>query len=284
LGSPALRVLASVEWFPGIEAPVEAPPPPRDTDADGIIDAEDACVETPGVASDDKSKHGCPLPRDTDKDGIVDAEDACVTDAGVAHADKEKHGCPPDKDGDGVLDRDDACVDEAGPKSDDPKKNGCPLPKDSDGDGIIDPEDACPAKAGAASEDPQKHGCPRAEVSGERVVILDRIEFDTGEATIRPESALILDAVRAVLAENPRIKKLRVEGHTDNRGARPMNVGLSRKRAAAVVQWLVEHGIDQNRLTSQGFGPDKPVDNNDTDAGRQNNRRVEFHIVETAAE
>lgn len=285
LGAPALRVLASIEWFPAIE---EAPPPPppeplaADTDGDGIRDDVDACVTVPGVASSDPAKHGCPERRDTDKDGIFDDEDACVTDAGVPSEDKEKHGCPPDQDGDGVLDRDDACVSEAGPKSDDPKKNGCPLPKDSDGDTIIDPEDACPDKAGPASDDPQKHGCPRAEVSGERVVILDRIEFDTGKATIRPESNAILEAVRAVLEENPQIKKVRVEGHTDNRGGRAMNVGLSRRRAASVVKWLVDNGISQERLTSQGLGPDKPVDSNDTDTGRQNNRRVEFHIVETS--
>lgn len=280
IGAPALRVLASLEWFPAVEAVVVAPPAPLDTDGDGILDSDDACRELPGVAHADKTRHGCPPPADTDKDGIIDAEDACVSDAGVASDDKEKHGCPPDRDNDGVLDRDDACVDEPGPKSEDPKKNGCPLPKDTDGDGIIDPEDSCPDKAGPASDDPQKHGCPRAEVSGERVVILDRIEFDTGKATIRPESEAILDAVRAVLQENPQIKKLRVEGHTDNRGARPMNIGLSRRRAAAVVQWLVDHGIDNGRLTSQGLGPDKPVDSNDTDVGRQNNRRVEFHIME----
>jgi outer membrane protein OmpA-like peptidoglycan-associated protein len=284
LGAPALRVLASIEWFPAIGAAPPPPPPPLppDTDGDGIRDDVDACVTVPGVASTDASKHGCPERLDTDKDGIFDDEDACVTDAGVASEDKEKHGCPPDQDGDGVLDRDDACVSEAGPKSDDPKKHGCPLPKDSDGDGIIDPEDACPDKAGPASDDASKHGCPRAEVSGERVIILDRIEFDTGKATIRSESTAILEAVRAVLEENPQIKKLRVEGHTDNRGGRGMNVGLSRRRAAAVVQWLVDNGINQERLTSQGLGPDKPVESNDSDTGRQNNRRVEFHIVDVS--
>lgn len=283
LGAPSLRVLASIEWFPQIETPVPPPPEPlpSDTDGDGIFDDVDACVREPGVASDDPGKHGCPLPLDTDKDGILDEADACVKEPGVASEDKEKNGCPPDTDADGILDRDDACVNEPGPKSDDPKKHGCPLPKDTDGDSIIDPEDACPDKAGPPSDEPQKHGCPRAEVEGERVVILDRIEFDTNKATIRPESEPILEAVRAVLEENPQIKKLRVEGHTDNRGGRALNVGLSRRRAASVVQWLVDHGIDKERLTSQGHGPDKPVDDNGTDLGRQNNRRVEFHIVES---
>lgn len=280
LGAPALRVLASIEWFPAIDAEPQPLPPPADIDGDGIIDDEDACVAVPGVPSTDASKHGCPTQTDTDKDGIFDAEDACVTEPGVANEEREKHGCPPDTDGDGVLDRDDACVSEPGPRSSDPKTNGCPASKDTDGDSIIDPQDACPDKAGPASDDPSKHGCPRAEVSGERVVILDRIEFDTNKATIRPESTAILEAVRAVLEENPQIKKVRVEGHTDNRGTHNMNVGLSRRRAEAVVQWLIENGISPERLASRGLGPDKPVDSNDSDAGRQNNRRVEFHIID----
>src|SRR5690606_12311697 len=165
----------------------------------------------------------------------------------------------------------------------DRSKHGCPAPTDTDADGIFDDVDACPSKAGPASTDATKHGCPRAEVSGERVMILDRIEFDTGDATIRPESEPILDAVRQVLEENPRITKLRVEGHTDSRGGRPMNIELSRRRAASVVQWLVEKGIDRGRLVSQVVGPDRPIEDNGTEAGRQNNRRVEFHIVDLAA-
>ena len=71
-----------------------------------------------------------------------------------------------------------------------------------------------------------------------------------------------------------------MQGHTDDRGTRGYNKRLSRKRAAAVVDWLVEHGIEADRLEASGFGPDKPIDTNDTAEGRQNNRRVEFHIVE----
>jgi outer membrane protein OmpA-like peptidoglycan-associated protein len=280
-GSPALRVLGMIEWFPQIETPPPAPTEPEDTDGDGILDRDDACPVVAGVANADPGKHGCPPERkDTDKDGIYDDEDACVDDAGVANDDAKKHGCPPDTDGDTIIDRDDACVDVPGEPNEDRSKNGCPKPKDTDGDGIVDPEDVCPDRAGPASDDPAKHGCPRAQVEGERVIILDRIEFDTGKATIRLESEPILDAVRAVLDENPQIKKLRVEGHTDNKGGRVMNLGLSRRRAAAVVQWLVEHGIGAERLTSQGVGPDRPVDDNNTDEGRQNNRRVEFHIVD----
>jgi OOP family OmpA-OmpF porin len=74
------------------------------------------------------------------------------------------------------------------------------------------------------------------------------------------------------------IPKIRIEGHTDNRGAAALNKRLSDARAAAVATWLVKHGIERSHLTSIGFGMDRPIDTNDTDAGRANNRRVEFHI------
>ena len=109
---------------------------------------------------------------------------------------------------------------------------------------------------------------------------MERVEFDTNKATIRPESDGVLTAVLDILKGHPEIKKVSVEGHTDNRGARFYNIGLSKRRAASVVKWLTSRGIDKGRLTSNGFGPDKPIDTNDTEDGRQNNRRVEFNIVQ----
>lgn len=280
LGIPAWRVLASIEWFPSVDAELALRVRAVDTDGDGIVDGEDACVTEPGSPSADATKHGCPEAQDSDGDGIVDEEDACVSERGVPNANKQIHGCPPDRDGDGVWDADDACVEQPGPRNDNANLNGCPLSLDSDGDGVVDMEDACPHKVGPSSADRQTNGCPRVEVEGERLVILDRIEFDVGKAMIRPETQAILEAVREVLVENPRIKKLRIEGHTDNRGTRQLNLMLSRQRAAAVVQWLVDHGVARNRLSSRGVGPDNPIDTNETELGRQNNRRVEFHIVE----
>ena len=279
VGAPALRALASIEYFPEVKEK-EAPPPPADRDGDGIVDDEDACPDQAGVASDDPAKHGCPAPGDRDGDGILDEQDACPDEAGEANDDPAKNGCPPpkDSDSDGIPDEKDACPNEAGEPNDDPAKNGCPPPKDSDGDGIMDPDDACPDKAGPASEDPKKNGCPRAKIVGKKIEILDRVEFDTAKATIRSSSETVLNAVLDIMKKNPQIKLVSVEGHTDNKGARYYNVGLSRRRAASVVKWLVDKGIEKKRLASKGFGPDKPRDTNDTDEGRQNNRRVEFHI------
>ena len=112
-----------------------------------------------------------------------------------------------------------------------------------------------------------------------QIVILERVEFDTGKATIRPESESLLQAVAEVLQEHPELLRVAVDGHTDNRGGAAYNRDLSRRRGAAVVKWLVDNGIDASRLESRGFGPDKPRDSNDTEEGRQNNRRVEFNIM-----
>ncbi len=279
-GSPELRVLASVEYFPAVKQ--DKAPEPADRDQDGIVDGQDACPDVPGVATDDPKTHGCPPPNDRDADGIFDEVDACPDDKGVASDDPKKHGCPlpADRDGDGIVDELDACPDEKGVETADPKTNGCPPPKDSDGDGIVDPEDACPDLAGPPNEDPKKHGCPKAKVVGKKIEILERVEFDTNKATIRPESDGVLQAVLEVLTKYPNIKKVRVEGHTDNRGGAGYNLNLSRRRAAAVVKWLTDKGVDVARLTSQGVGQTKPTDSNDTAEGRQNNRRVEFNIIE----
>jgi OmpA-OmpF porin, OOP family len=106
------------------------------------------------------------------------------------------------------------------------------------------------------------------------------VKFKTGSATILPESDVILDAVQKIMDEHPEIKKVRIEGHTDNRGGAAYNNGLSKRRAAAVVKWLTSHGIDKSRLTSQGFGFQRPIATNKTEEGRQENRRVELHIVD----
>ena len=106
------------------------------------------------------------------------------------------------------------------------------------------------------------------------------MKFKRSSAEIQPGKASeeVLQAVLQVLAAHPEIKKVRVEGHTDNRGSAALNKSLSAKRAASVVKYLAAHGIEKDRLTSQGFGSEHPIDANTNDAGRANNRRVEFHI------
>jgi outer membrane protein OmpA-like peptidoglycan-associated protein len=303
-GSPEVRALLSVEFFPTVVVDTDAdgvpdsedackevrgvrttdpatngcpppPPPPPDRDGDGVIDAQDACPDVPGVASADSTQNGCPA--DRDKDGILDREDACPDEPGLKSNDPLTNGCA-DKDGDGVFDKDDACKDVPGLKTTDPKTNGCP-DTDRDKDGILNDVDACPDVAGEANADPKKNGCPKAEIKDGQVKILDQIRFKTGKAEIEgKDSEEVLLAVQKILTDHPEIKKLRVEGYTDNVGNAALNKKLSADRAAAVVKWLTGKGIDKARLTSAGFGPDKPIGDNKTDEGKRLNRRVEFHI------
>ncbi len=287
-GTPKLRVVASVAWVQPLETeappPADKPPPvegPSDRDGDGIFDDVDACPDEPGVPNDDPKKHGCPPPGDRDGDGILDDVDACPDVPGISNEDPAKHGCPPpDRDGDGILDEVDACPDEPGVATDDPKTNGCPPPKDRDGDGILDEKDACPDSPGPANDDPKKHGCPVARIEKGQIKIREQVQFAYNSSRILKASDFILEAVAKIFKDNPQIKRVEIQGHTDSKGSNNYNKALSNRRARSVFNWLVLHGIDRKRLTSRGLGEESPIDSNDTDEGRQNNRRVEFHILE----
>ena len=108
-------------------------------------------------------------------------------------------------------------------------------------------------------------------------VVIPGIYFDTAKATLRPDSQPALEALLAVMQERPDARFV-VEGHTDAQGEDAYNLKLSEDRAASVVAWLAEHGVDAARLTPQGFGESRPVADNATETGRQLNRRVEVAI------
>jgi OOP family OmpA-OmpF porin len=268
MGAPAYRALAMFEWAPSYD---------EDRDHDGIMDEDDACPDVPGVANPDPKKNGCPS--DRDGDGFIDREDACPDVPGIRSDDPAKNGCPlpPDRDKDGIIDPEDDCPDLPGPRSSEPGHNGCP---DSDGDTIIDPQDACPTIPGPPDPDPTKNGCPKARIEKDQIVITERVEFVTDSDKLLGSSTGILIAVLNILQEHDELTKVVVEGHTDNVGGAVYNKGLSERRASSVVRWLVAHGIPEERLLKTGFGLERPLDTNDTAAGRQRNRRVEFHIVD----
>lgn len=276
IGSPAFRGLLTVEW----SSPYRETGP-NDADGDGVLDARDACPDTPGVSSDEPKKNGCPvadLP-DEDGDSVPDDKDACRTTPGISSEDPELNGCP-DRDRDGVIDRSDACPEEAGEESDDPKANGCPPAADGDADGIENSADACPNAAGPANSDPKKNGCPLAHVEQGQIRISEQLQFAYRSARILPASDAVLEAVLRILQDNPAIKKVSVEGHTDDRGPAAINLQLSQARARAAMIWLVRHGVAPSRLVAKGWGAEHPLTTNDTAEGRSTNRRVEFDIVE----
>lgn len=114
-----------------------------------------------------------------------------------------------------------------------------------------------------------------AQVNSTGRVSVYGINFDTGKATIRPDSEPVLSEVAKMLQANAAWAML-VAGHTDNVGAKEMNLTLSRQRAESVIAWMAAHGVDKSRLVAAGFGDTRPVAPNTDDAGKQKNRRVDL--------
>jgi outer membrane protein OmpA-like peptidoglycan-associated protein len=220
---------------------------------------------------------------DTDGDGVFDEEDQCVNEPQGATPDPARRGCPAgDRDHDTVLDPADQCPDEPQGAFPDPARAGGPLP-DRDHDTVPDPTDHCPDQPGAPSTDPNLNGCPGIVVTtGTSINILEQVFFDTNRATIKRRSFRVLERVADVLRASPHIRRVRIEGHTDNRSTPEHNLELSQQRAAAVLEWLATHNVARDHLDSRGFGQTCPIDSNDTNAGRARNRRVAFTIVDPA--
>jgi len=116
-------------------------------------------------------------------------------------------------------------------------------------------------------------------LTGTKIELKDKVFFDTARATIKAESHSLLDEAAAVLKAHPEVKKVVIEGHTDNRGGAAKNQTLSEGRARAVKAYLVGKGVEAGRLDAKGFGETRPVADNATDKGRDANRRVEFMIA-----
>ncbi len=246
---------------------------PKDSDGDGVFDGLDKCPDTPKGWAVDAS--GCPL--DSDKDGVPDGADKCPNTPAGAIVDT--NGCPKDSDGDGVYDGLDKCPDT--PKGWPVDAKGCP--KDSDNDGVPDGADKCPNSPAGAKVDAT--GCPLPEPKPEpavpepfkesRTFVLEGVNFETDKAVLLPASKVILDKVAETLTAWPDVT-VEVGGHTDSRGAHAHNMALSDARAKSVRDYLVSKGVAAARMTTKGYGPDKPIGDNKTDVGRAKNRRVEL--------
>ncbi|MCX7543995.1 OmpA family protein [Marinicella gelatinilytica] len=174
-----------------------------------------------------------------------------------------------DSDGDGVSDQMDRCPNTpAGVEVD---EYGCPITDgDDDNDGVPNSRDKCPdTRAGAVVD---KDGC---EV--QVVIELQGVHFDFDKATLRPESIKILDAAVKTMGEHGTIL-VEVAGHTDSVGAESYNQDLSERRAKVVYDYLVDKGVEADRMTWKGYGENSPIATNETDEGRQRNRRTELQI------
>ena len=253
-----------------------------DSDRDGVPDPEDACPDLRGVASEG----GCPLP-DADGDGFGDAADACPRIPGTLN------GCP-DADADGIADDRDGCPDVAGPRSaagcpdrdddglpddEDPcpelagKTDGCP---DRDRDGVYDAEDRCPNVAG----DPVNGGCPEImslERGGHAGSIPD-VRFEAGAKTLDSMALARLDRLAGILMRYPSYT-LEITGHADFEEPVRNRTDLSTFRALECRDYLASRGVEETRMTVDGYGAGKPVVRQGTAVERERNRRVEFDMI-----
>ncbi len=225
--------------------------PDIDSDGDGLKDADDSCPNMAGPVE----FNGCP---DSDEDGLPDHEDQCPSIAGPI----EFEGCP-DTDNDSIPDHIDECPMIKGIAA----FNGCP---DTDGDGVMDKDDKCPEEPGAI----ENEGCPIYVP----VEFATNIGFESGKATLTKESYPYLDQLVQLMNEDERCW-VKLDGHTDNTGSDKINQKLSQDRVDAIRDYLIEKGINPNRIIAKGHGSSQPIADNKTAEGRAKNRRVEINIA-----
>ena len=267
-----------IDQCPGtpVGARIDASGCPVDGDGDGVPDGLDKCEGTPKGATVDAA--GCPA--DADSDGVLDGLDKCSATPTGARIDAS--GCPSDSDNDGVFDGIDQC--EGTPTGCTVNTNGCPT--DADQDGICDGVDTCPDTPATARVD--QKGCP-IQVSSKETELLETgmirlqdVNFDTGKATIKPESFRTLDEVGDILTRWPELR-IEIAGHTDSRGSDARNQSLSDARSKSVLSYILDKfpELRPERFTAKGYGETQPIASNTTVLGMAKNRRVEFKVLNT---
>lgn len=218
----------------------------KDTDGDTLTDGDEVMKYSTN-----------PLSKDTDNDRLMDNEE--INKYMTLPNDK-------DTDKDNLTDGDEVLTYKTDPKQADTDHG-------SVADGIevgrgtnpLDPNDDIEK----VKEEPIKVGA---------VIVLEGINFASGSADISSGSEDVLEKAYVSMRDNPDIV-VEISGHTDSRGGREMNMNLSKNRAESVKAWLVSKGIDASRIETVGYGPDKPIDSNDTEEGRLRNRRIEFKRI-----
>jgi outer membrane protein OmpA-like peptidoglycan-associated protein len=278
---PGFDVGAAVQWE--VSPAVRLGPMVRWSFGSDPLD-QNAQVLTVGLALGvgGRTRQTIHVEGDADGDGLIDSVDECPGEHPGDRPDAGHPGCPVrDADGDGVLDEDDECEDEPAGDRPDVDRLGCPLPPivDGDEDGVPDDDDRCPEVPGAVRPGEPTNGCPLARVQDKKIEILEQIFFEHDSATISESSQPVLEAIGKVIAELDGAR-ISIEGHTSEDGSDSHNMDLSKRRARAVAQWLIENaGIAATRLDVKGWGKRRPLVSG-VGADTSKNRRVEFLILE----
>jgi OOP family OmpA-OmpF porin len=262
--------------------------PDLDNDGDGILDVDDACPLVKEDYDGDRDEDGCPEGRegDRDGDGIPDDIDDCPDEPEDFDGFQDEDGCPDlDNDGDGIPDDRDLCPNDPEDIDGFEDGDGCP-DVDNDSDRILDVDDACPNDPETYNGNEDEDGCPDKGLvilEDTQITILEKVYFETDSAIIKSRSFPLLDAIASTLNGSPQITLVEIQGHADERGSDEYNIQLTRARAASVMSALIERGVLKERLRSGGYGERCPVDPKHNAKAWEENRRVEFKIIETDA-
>lgn len=282
------------------EADDDGCPEPTDRDRDGVDDAHDLC---PGEVGPPEHAGCADPPPDVDRDGIPTAKDQCPGHPEDVDLFEDEDGCPDaDNDQDGIPDVDDHCPNEPELYDGVADEDGCPearsvLIQRDDGRAAPmpagPPPPATPVDRGAQAPLPAAPATPspapsaegrreptRVVVSAKHIEVRSRIYFKGASARIDPASYPVLAEVAAVMLDHPHLSRVEIGGHSDSSGPAATNKRISQRRAEAVRAWLVEAGVEPERLVAVGYGEEMPIALNRTRRGRAANRRVEFRLLE----
>jgi outer membrane protein OmpA-like peptidoglycan-associated protein len=247
--------------------------PDPDNDGDGVNDDSDNCPYTSEDHDGFEDRDGC-SEMDNDRDGYLDTADRCPNDPEDRDGFLDEDGCPDlDDDRDGIPDAVDKCPQKSENRNGVEDDDGCPE-LDTDGDLIPDSRDKCPREDEIVNFFQDEDGCPDEKPEPIRDAILTGVVFQSGGSELLPASFLVLDGLASRMFAYPGTE-IEIQGHLDDRAGAGAKT-LSKARAEAVVEYLVNRGIESRRMKSVGYGASKPMGSNRTAQGRADNRRIQI--------
>ncbi len=249
-----------------------------DSDRDGIPNRTDECPDDPEDIDQFEDEDGCP-DLDNDQDGVPDLDDDCINVPEDRDGFEDHDGCPePDNDQDGFLDDDDRCPNDPEDKDGYEDMDGCPE-LDNDQDGFLDPDDRCPTAPETFNSYLDDDGCPDEIPDALRQFAgaIPAIQFRVNSAELLRSARPVLDKAAKALTKYGDLH-VTIGGHASSEGDDDHNMQLSQDRVVTVREYLIDRGINPERLTARGYGETRPIADNDTEEGRKANRRVELTL------